>query len=350
MSEIKKFPLLDCAMLAPLLDRSTFAEGTFGWFKTLAQTTLAAGEDAIVVAALDEAGAIRAALPLAAQRTGNLRALTAPYTTRYTPLLADTNWAKRLGLAAGSYIQTTLRFDALDASDPGMAAFLTGLESSPLPSARFAHFLNWHDHIADFDRYWRERPGQLKSTVERKLSSLSKKHTLQFECATEREKIDQALATYEEVYNSSWKPVEPYPSFIGVMAQTLCEYRSVRLATLKIDGIAVAAQIWLVAGDKATIFKLAHSRNTGQFSPGTLLTHWMLSRLCREENVREVDFGRGGDSYKRDWLSCSSQRTGLIIANWKSAAGCSTLLREVLPTRLSNMAHAISNRFKGHPD
>jgi len=261
-------------------------------------------------------------------------------------MLADANWAKLLGAAAGSYVRTTLRFDALDATDPGMAAFLSGLELSPLPSARFAHFLNWHDHISDFDRYWQERPGQLKSTVERKLSSLSKKHVLQFECATERDEIDQALATYEEVYNSSWKPVEPYPLFIGVMAQTLCQYRSVRLATLKIDGVAVAAQIWLVAGDKATIFKLAHSQNTGQFSPGTLLTHWMLARLCRGENIHEVDFGRGGDSYKRDWLTNSSQRTGLIVANWKSVAGCSALLREILPTRLSNIVHG----FKGHSE
>ena len=346
MSDIRTLPLLNCPALVPLLDRSAFPEGTFGWFKTLAQTTLAAEEEAIVVAAFDATGTIRAALPLATHKTGSLRALTAPYTTRYTPLLADMNWARQLGLAAGSYVQTTLRFDALDATDPGMASFLEGLESSNLPNARFAHFLNWHDHIPDFDRYWQERPGQLKSTVERKLSSLGRKHVLQFECVTESDGIDRALATYEQVYDSSWKPVEPYPSFIGVMARTLCQNRSVRLATLKIDGTAVAAQIWLVAGDKATIFKLAHSQNTGQFSPGTLLTHWMLARLCRSENVRNVDFGRGGDSYKRDWLSNSAQRTGLIVANWKSAAGCSAFLREILPTRFSNMAHGIARQFR----
>ena len=131
MSHIKTLPWQESLALKPLFDRSPFAEGTYGWFQTLAQTTLDKNEDAIVVAIADESGTIKSALPLAVNKAGSLRALTAPYTTRYSPPLTDVRWSRQLGSAAPSYVRNILRLDALDIADPGMAAFLEGLEIIP---------------------------------------------------------------------------------------------------------------------------------------------------------------------------------------------------------------------------
>jgi CelD/BcsL family acetyltransferase involved in cellulose biosynthesis len=61
----------------------------------------------------------------------------------------------------------------------------------------------------------------------------------------------------------------------------------------------------------------------------------MISTLIREESLEEIDLGRGGDTYKRDWLAQSRMRSGVIAGNWKTLAGLRTIAREVLPTRLS---------------
>jgi len=51
---------------------------------------------------------------------------------------------------------------------------------------------------------------------------------------------------------------------------------------------------------------------------GILLTYWMMEMLLREDSLDDIDLGRGGDTYKHDWLGKSRLRTSLIAGNWKS--------------------------------
>ena len=114
-----------------------------------------------------------------------------------------------------------------------------------------------------------------------------------------------------------------------------------RLGILSIDEEPAAAQIWLVRAPRATIFKLAHDPKFEHYSPGSLLTHWFLKELCEEEDVCVVDFGRGDDPYKRDWLHHRRVRQGVIAANPKTLMGLRAVLLEVLPTRLSSRIHGL---------
>lgn len=52
----------------------------------------------------------------------------------------------------------------------------------------------------------------------------------------------------------------------------------------------VAAQYWLVEGDRATIHKPAYAASARALSPGTVPT------------AAIVDFGTGDDPYKADWM------------------------------------------------
>ncbi len=110
-----------------------------------------------------------------------------------------------------------------------------------------------------------------------------------------------------------------------------------KLAVARIDGVPAAAQVWLAQDHRATIFKLAHDPDFDKQSVGTLLTHWVLQQLHDKDGVREVDFGRGDDPYKRQWLGSRRDRQGLLAANPRSFKGLVTILRDIVPSRLANI-------------
>jgi hypothetical protein len=328
MSEIDVVPFSCDPSLRSLFDANGRAEGSCGWFETLAETTLAPGERTVLAVAC-EAGTALAALPLV-QTADGMRALTAPYTTRFAPALANLEGARLLGTRAREYAGGVLRLDAMDAGDPGTAAYIDGLKTSGLAFARYDHFVNWFEPVTNFEDYWEHRPSRLRTTVRRRLSQALKSGA-EFRCF--RGEFDGAVAIYQEIYGSSWKSAEPHPEFIATMVRKLAP--DVRLGVIALAGEPAAAQIWLVRDGKATIFKLAHRESAAEHSPGTLLTHWMAQTLIRDDSLTEIDFGRGDDVYKRDWLERSRLRTGLIAADRRTRVGLTALLREVVPTRLS---------------
>jgi hypothetical protein len=305
-----------------LLAESSHAEGLPGWFHTLAETTLDAGERAAIVIA-HARDVPKAALPVAIGPSG-LRGLTAPYTTRYTPALPDVDSAYETGLRMRAIAGGAVRLDAIDRSDPGMAALLKGLGET-LATASYRGFVNWSEPVADFAGYWARRPSRLRTTVRRK-SAAAAAATFTYL----RDGFDPALAHYEAIQRASWKGPEPHPAFLAMMVRRLAP--AVRMGLLEMEGRMVAAQIWLVHGGRATIFKLVHREDAAALSPGTLLTHRMIETCLREESVSMLDFGRGDDAYKRDWMSVGTTRLGVIAADWRYGNGLRTLASDVLPT------------------
>ena len=124
--------------------------------------------------------------------------------------------------------------------------------------------------------------------------------------------LGQALDQYEQVYAASWKPAEPYPTFIRRLAAGLAATGALRLALLYLDGRPIAAQLWIVWHGRAILYKLAHDRSCDALSPGTVLTMRVLERLLDEERVSELDLGAGDDPYKRLWASRRRARCGLL--------------------------------------
>ena len=343
MTEIIVLPFPGEFALGGLFDSTRSAEGRLSWFETLARTTLLPQEQAVMIVALDE-GSPRAALPLVRTREG-LRALTAPYTTLYAPPLPESGVARELGSRARDYVKTVLRLDGLDAADAGAAALLEGLSSSGLAAACYRGFANWYEPVSDFASWWGLRPSRLRTTVRRKLSAALKRGAT-FQCV--RDGFDDAIAIYEAIHGSSWKDAEPYPLFIAAMVRALGGEGLVRIGIMRVAGTPVAAQIWLVCGRRGTIFKLAHREDAAELSPGTLLTHHMAKTLIREDRLEEIDFGRGDDTYKRDWLSRSRHRTGFVAGDWHKVAGLAAIAADVLPTRLGSAMRAFGRHSAGN--
>ncbi len=166
-----------------------------------------------------------------------------------------------------------------------------------------------------FAAWWAQRPGALRSTVQRK----ARKDRVQLSIETRFDEThwDQ----FEAVYAASWKPAESHPLFLRDWARRASREGTLRLGIARIDGEAAAAQFWVVDRGTAYIVKLAHVARHDALSPGTLLTHAMFARAFDTERVRRIDFGTGDDGYKRDWMECSAPLHTLYAWNpaWPAA-------------------------------
>lgn len=329
---VELVPWLQRAEVEPLFAAASHSEGLPGWFDAVAATTLAEGESAMM------AVHGRAALPVAIGR-GGLRALTAPYTTCYVPALQDVSDAYDLGRGLRAVAGGAVRLDAMDAAEPGMTALLQGLGTG-MTVAPYQHFANWSEPVGSFERYWQARPSRLKATVRRKAA------TAHAEFEYIRSGFGAALAAYDTIQRASWKAAEPHPEFLAALVQRLPH--AARMGVLTVDGTAVAAQIWLVWSARATIFKLVHRETATALSPGTLLTHRMIETCLSEEAVSVLDFGRGDDAYKRDWMGTRAMRQGAIAADWRCGNGLRTMAAAVLPTLAGHAwrRHLLDNRSR----
>jgi len=228
-----------------------------------------------------------------------------------------------------------LRLDALDGMESTTRALEEGLAAGGLAVLQFRHFANWFEAIPDFAGYWDSRGSKLKSTVKRKGAPLLREDRLGFELVDMERHWREGADIYNAIYAKSWKPAEPHPRFIDALLEKLGPRGLAKLAIARIDGVPAAAQIWLVQEGSATIFKLAHDPEFDRQSPGTLLTHWALGQLHDHCGVRDVDFGRGDDAYKRLWLSSTRNRVGLLAANPKSLKGLAAILFDILPSKFA---------------
>jgi hypothetical protein len=151
-----------------------------------------------------------------------------------------------------------------------------------------------------FQEYWAARPGQLRSTFKRK----SGKANFDVQILTHFDA--GAWEEYESVYAESWKPEEGAPEMLREFAEAEADAGCLRLGICRIEGQAVAAQLWTVENGVALIHKLAHRVSAGELSPGTMLSAALFRHVIDVDHVQTIDFGTGDDAYKADWMDAST--------------------------------------------
>jgi hypothetical protein len=206
---------------------------------------------------------------------------------------------------------------------------LEGLSQSGLVMAGYRHFANWYEEIESLDSYWSRRPRRLHATVERKGRKLA---ASRFRILSSPAELEEGALLYDEIYAASGKCAEPHPGFMTELMRRLAPLDQLRLGLLMAGDVPIAAQLWLVQRREATIFKLAHRLEYSSYSPGTILTHRMFSSLIPALGIERVDFGRGDDGYKRDWLRSRAFRKGVIACNPGSLSGLRTIATAIFPT------------------
>lgn len=172
---------------------------------------------------------------------------------------------------------------------------------------------------ADFLAYYNARPSQVRNTIKRKLGKLKRTHRFAVRIVSTDD--DKALKDYLEVYAHSWKDREQYPDFMRELCRLGARLGLLRIGVLYVEDAPVAAQIWLMSGRKAIIYKLAYHESFKEFSVGSILTKEMLELVLQDGQVEEIDYGVGSEPYKRDWMDDKRALIGLEGFNRRTVSG-----------------------------
>ncbi|MDP6564252.1 MAG: GNAT family N-acetyltransferase [Alphaproteobacteria bacterium] len=325
------------------------------WYRNFLETCLDPGDRPLLLGIADDDGRPCAILPL--RRTGRsnllpganqIDSLSNFYTCGYQPLAApDTDRRSVASDIAGALWHQlrdfdVLRLDSLPKENGWPEDLAAALRDAGFFVDAFFHFGNWYEVVAgwSYDDYLASRPTKLRNTIRRRERKLREAEDVTFEMFKTQAEGERAMADYRRVYQASWKEPEPYSRFTDGLIHHAAGAGALRLGVLRSAGRPIAAQIWLHAEGRSTIFKLAYDEAYKALSPGTVLTAWMLRQALETDQVREIDFGRGDDPYKRDWLSQRRERWGILACNPRRARGLLVTLRHLAGPRLKRFLRA----------
>ena len=298
-----------------------------------------------------------AVLPVLLNRpAGTVTALGNYYTTRWAPLLdsglandpnADPNSDQACtalhGLLAALLREEprlhTLRFEPLQPGSLAETALRRALQRNGCAVFGFQAFQNWLLPVAsDWPAYLAARDGKLRTTLSRMGKRFAARGGRLELVQAETERLAPCIAAYQAVYATSWKSAEPHPQFMPGLIRAAARNGVLRLGIAWLGDVPVAAQVWMVTGGRADIYKLAHDEAHKETSPGSLLTAMLMRHVFEQDRVSVVDYLSGDDAYKRLWMSDVQPRNGLVAyrlrtpRGWLGAAreAASRLLRRLL--------------------
>lgn len=273
-------------------------------------------------------------------RARTLDSLTNYYSMIYAPLVRPDMEDLEVDAALatlGRYLHDERpRWDAihlkpLGDGDPLSDRLALALRQSGFFTFAYRRSSNWFVDTSGQspEDYLSQRPSALRNTIKRQQRKAEEAGILEFRVFKDGESPD-GLAAYEDIYAKSWKQPEPNPAFMPAFANLCAEQGTLRLGVLYMDGQPAAAQFWICQNQHATIYKLAHDPAFDALSIGTIATKKMMDWVIENDEPVEVDYGLGDEAYKRNWMSQSRTRMGLIAYRRGSLAGILGAARELL--------------------
>lgn len=264
-------------------------------------------------------------LPLVGTPAG-LQSLSNYYSCLYGAIGAGIpDWPALIATLRAQPGAARLRLQPLNAEDPQLAALEQGLRQAGYWVDRFFCFGNWYLPCRGlrYADYLQGRASQLRNTLARGQRRLAREGGWAIEiCRGEDEQqLARCLADYEAIYAASWKSAESHPAFIRALVRLAARGGWLRLGVLRLQGQALAAQLWWVKGGRACIYKLAYREEAGRYSAGTVLTAALMAHALEIDQVHEIDYLSGDDAYKREWMSERRERVGLLAFDPRRASG-----------------------------
>ena len=229
-----------------------------------------------------------------------------------------------------------LQLSPLDEQASDTAAVRAALEQAGWYTKTYFAFGNWYLPCQGlpFAEYMKARDSQLQNTWQRKSRKFkaSSDGKARLQIVILPGDVTPALDAFEAVYAKSWKNPEPYPNFVRGWADVCAREGWLRLGIAWVDGVPIAAQFWFTVERRAYIFKLAYDEEYTKWSAGTVLTAHMMRHSLDVDQVIEIDYLSGDDSYKKSWMSHRRERIGILACNLRSTHGIAAAAREMAAT------------------
>lgn len=282
------------------------------WFENLITTLV---DEVMLLACVVVDNKVLALLPLIQSTKNNFLSFKHRYTTHYSLLLTEDNQAQIIDCLVQGLTQRPVRSLLLEPvanDDAAINRLRTRLEQSGFQCAEYFRFYNWIYRVQgqSFADYMAARPARLRNTIARKQRKLEREHGYDIRLYS-GEDVPPAMADYYAAYTASWKANEQYVGFLdGIVTNLSCPGWS-RLGVLYVRDQPIAAQLWFVAHGKASIFRLAYDEAWKPYSPGSILTSYLMEYVIDTDRVEEIDFLTGNDAYKQDWMSDRRERYAL---------------------------------------
>lgn len=328
----------DVAALFEVAERQDFELG-LDWYRLLQRTALQPKERVFVLVCRREGRPV-AALPLM-QCPGMLgpeiHSLTNFYTSLFAPVLSPEASESDLvqlftKLRSRRPRASLVMLSPMARESPHFPLLRDALRKAGLASFEYFCFGNWYLPLAQktgsADEYMAARPGEVRQTL-RRMRRRFEREGGRIEVVTADTGLEDAIAAYLTVYAASWKQAEPHPHFMPELMR-LCARRGwLRLGVARVGEQPIAAQLWIVCGRRACIYKLAYDNAFSRLSPGSLLTETLMRHAIEQDRVTEVDYLTGDDDYKKAWMSHRRERWGLVAYDSLTPGGALLRAREV---------------------
>jgi len=285
------------------------------WFENLTAVALENDQAMVLACVLDE-NKVLALLPLMKCEGNIWYSLKHRYTSLYSLLLVDSDQLdiqqRVLACLAQGLSQLPIKgllLEPVANNDSGLNALQQSLESAGFNcDYTFRHY-NWLYRVQgqSYEDYMETRPARLRNTIARKKRKLEREYGYEIRLFKGNE-VPQMMPDYYATHNASWKASEQYIDFFNGLVEGFSKQGWSRLAVLYVNGQPTAAQIWFVVHGKANIFRLSYDEAWKQYSVGSILTSFLMEYVIDTDNVEEIDFLTGNDTYKQDWMSDRRER------------------------------------------
>ncbi len=295
------------------------------WFECLTASTLDV-DHTMVLACVVDGDRVMAILPL--MECAGIKtwySLRHGFTPLYSLLLADDDQERVLSCLAqalGELPVNGLLLEPVAKNDSKLNGLARFLEIAGFSCENIFRIYNWVYHLQgqSYKEYMAGRPAPLRNTISRKMRKLEREHGYEIRLFT-GEEVPRHMPDYYMVYHASWKQNEiRNAGFQDCFVEAFSRAGWSRLAILYIKGQPVAAQLWFVRHNKASIFRLAYDKAWRQYSTGSILTSFLMEYVIDTDRVAEIDFLTGNDAYKQDWMSERRERFLLSCIKNKSPA------------------------------
>ena len=295
----------------------------FEWFE---RTVRLAGTVRRPLVLAADAGEGAAWLPLDRIGRGRARALASWYTLAYRPVFGglDTDGSLAgLPLAARRAGLARLTLEPVPEWDGTAARLAAAFRATGWCATVREKTGNWVHRVEhqEGSEYLASRPGRLRSTLRRKGRQAGLSTHLH------RTVDDTMWAAYADVFADSWKGEEGSLPFLRDLAEAAARDGTLRLGFARMEGRAVATQLWTVEDGCATIHKLAYREDARELSAGTVLSAAMFAAAIDEDRVQRIDYGTGDDAYKRDWTGERRRLMTVTLTDPRSPIGLAWLAR-----------------------
>ena len=311
------------------------------WFESLSSVAMD-DELTLLLACVVAGDRVLAILPLM-QGAGNIGySLKHGYTPLYSLILAEDPQQAVLACLAQGLSQmafTGLLLEPVGDTDPKLSGLQPALQREGFSCEHMFRDYNWIYRVQgqSYEEYMAARPAKLRNTIARKMRKLDREHGYDIRLFTGAD-VPGAMADYYVVYNASWKQNElTNTDFLNDFVAGFSRAGWTRLAILYIHGQPVAAQLWFVGHGTANIFRLSYDEAWKTYSPGSILTRYLMEYVIDVDKVAEIDFLTGNDKYKQDWMSERRERFVLSCTRGVRSVG-------MLKRMLESLTH-ILKRF-----